>query len=71
LRLPGESLACQLRDLHESAACADAILQTAFGFWNSKVLLTAVELGLFTVLARRRLTASSWVRNRPASARDR
>ena len=29
----------------------DAILQTAFGFWNSKVLLSAVEFGLFTVLA--------------------
>jgi len=24
------------------------ILQTAFGFWHSKVLLTAVEMGLFT-----------------------
>jgi O-methyltransferase domain/Dimerisation domain len=36
----------------------DAILQTAFGFWNSKVLLSAVELGLFTVLARRRLTGA-------------
>jgi Dimerisation domain len=34
----------------------DAILQTAFGFWNSKVLLSNVELGLFTVLADRRLT---------------
>ncbi|HSI64648.1 MAG TPA: methyltransferase [Candidatus Saccharimonadia bacterium] len=34
------------------------ILQTAFGFWNSKVLLTAVEFGLFTKLADRRLTGS-------------
>src|SRR5262249_14218704 len=33
-----------------------ALLQTAFGFWNSKVLLTAVELGVFTRLAGRRLT---------------
>lgn len=33
-----------------------AILQTAFGFWGSKVLLTAVELGLFTTLGSRRLT---------------
>jgi hypothetical protein len=32
------------------------ILQTAFGFWNSKVLLTAVELGVFTKLGNRRLT---------------
>lgn len=33
-----------------------SILQTAFGFWHSKVLLTAVELGVFTKLAHRRLT---------------
>src|SRR5437016_10702318 len=32
-----------------------AILQTAFGFWNSKVLLTAVEMGVFTRLSDRRL----------------
>src|SRR5262245_43189497 len=34
------------------------ILQTAFSFWSAKVLLTAVELGLFTRLAARRLTAA-------------
>ena len=34
----------------------DAILQTAFGFWNSKVLLTAVTFDLFTALGQRRLT---------------
>jgi hypothetical protein len=33
------------------------ILQTAFAFWSSKVLLTATEMGLFTVLGGRRLTA--------------
>ncbi len=33
-----------------------AILQTAFSFWSSKVLLTAVEFGLFTKLGDRRLT---------------
>jgi hypothetical protein len=32
------------------------ILQTAFGFWGSKVLLTAVEFGLFSKLAGRQLT---------------
>lgn len=32
-----------------------SILQTAFGFWHSKVLLTAVEFGVFTKLAGRRL----------------
>jgi hypothetical protein len=35
----------------------DAILQTAFGFWNSKVLLTAVTFDLFTALGQRRLVA--------------
>src|SRR3954452_8234759 len=32
------------------------ILQTAFAFWSSKVLLTAVEFGLYTKLAERRIT---------------
>ena len=32
-----------------------SILQAAFGFWHSKVLLTAVEFGLFTKLGSRRL----------------
>ena len=32
------------------------ILQTAFAFWSSKVLLTAVELGVFTTLGDRRLS---------------
>ena len=35
-----------------------ALLQTAFGFWNSKVLLTAVGFGLFTKLGNRRLTGA-------------
>jgi hypothetical protein len=35
-----------------------AILQTAFSFWSSKVLLTAVEMGVFTRLAGRRLTGA-------------
>ncbi len=34
------------------------ILQTAFAFWSSKVLLTAVEFGLFTILGDRRLTGA-------------
>ncbi|HEX5221726.1 MAG TPA: methyltransferase [Verrucomicrobiae bacterium] len=33
-----------------------AILQTAFGFWSSKVLLTAVEFGVFTKLGTGQLT---------------
>ena len=35
-----------------------AILQTAFGFWSSKVLLTAVEFELFTTLGSGRMTAA-------------
>jgi hypothetical protein len=34
------------------------ILQAAFGFWSSKVLLTAVEFGVFTTLGTRRLTGA-------------
>jgi len=30
----------------------DAIMQLGFGFWNAKALLSAVELGVFTELAR-------------------
>jgi 2-polyprenyl-3-methyl-5-hydroxy-6-metoxy-1,4-benzoquinol methylase len=44
--------------VNTSAPTPDAILQTAFGFWNSKVLLTAVEFGLFTTLGQRRLTGA-------------
>src|SRR5512132_1879204 len=34
------------------------ILQTAFAFWSSKVLLTAVELDVFTKLGDRRLSGA-------------
>ncbi len=34
------------------------ILQTAFAFWSSKVLLTAVEFDLFTKLGSRRMTGA-------------
>jgi hypothetical protein len=34
------------------------ILQTAFAFWSSKVLLTAVEFGVFTQLGERRATGA-------------
>src|SRR5215813_15419996 len=36
----------------------DAILKSAFSFWSSKVLLTAVEFGLFSKLGGRRLTGA-------------
>ncbi len=35
------------------------ILATAFGFWSSKVLLTAVEFGVFSRLAGRQLTGEA------------
>jgi hypothetical protein len=35
-----------------------AILQTAFAFWSSKVLLSAVEMDVFTRLGRERLTGA-------------
>jgi hypothetical protein len=41
-----------------SASDPSSILQTAFGFWHSKVLLTAVEFGVFTKLGSRRLTGA-------------
>ena len=42
--------------MSSSQPSPSAILQAAFSFWSSKVLLTAVEFGLFTRLAGRRLT---------------
>jgi hypothetical protein len=36
----------------------DAILQTAFAFWSSKVLLTAVDFGVFTTLGTASLTGA-------------
>src|SRR6187401_104730 len=44
--------------MNKPSVSPDAILQTAFSFWSSKVLLTAVEFGLFTKLADRRLTGA-------------
>jgi alkyl hydroperoxide reductase subunit AhpC/ubiquinone/menaquinone biosynthesis C-methylase UbiE len=44
--------------LPASALNPASILQAAFGFWHSKVLLTAVELGVFSRLGARRLSGS-------------
>jgi len=41
-----------------AAAGPDSILQTAFAFWSSKVLLTAVEFGVFTRLGDGRMTGA-------------
>jgi hypothetical protein len=49
------------------------ILATAFGFWSSKVLLTAVEFDVFTHLAKRRMTGSELGREigmHPRGVRD-
>jgi hypothetical protein len=51
----------------------EAILQLGFGFWGPKTLLSAVELGLFTELARGPLDAATLTRRlglQPRSAHD-
>ncbi|HEY2844672.1 MAG TPA: methyltransferase dimerization domain-containing protein, partial [Bryobacteraceae bacterium] len=42
-----------------SAVTPEHILQTGLGFWASKTLLSAAELGLFTELARGPLDAET------------
>src|SRR5690349_13194172 len=51
-------LALSIAEHMNSSLNPSSILQTAFGFWGSKVLLTAVEFGAFTKLAGRRLTGA-------------
>ena len=51
----------------------DGILQLGLGFWGSKILLSAVELGLFTELAKKPLDAAALTKRlglHPRSARD-
>ncbi len=51
----------------------DGIMQLGFGFWGSKTLLSAVELGLFTELAKKPLDAGALTKRlglHPRSARD-
>jgi hypothetical protein len=55
------------------AATPDGIMQLGLGFWGAKTLLSAVELGLFTELARRPATAEALqtrLELHPRSARD-
>src|SRR5262245_26992741 len=50
-----------------------AIIQLGVGFWGPKTLLSAVELGIFTELAKQPLDAEALrlrVRLHPRSARD-
>src|SRR5438094_3357809 len=46
-----------IQSMHDANSQVDpgSILQTAFAFWSSKVLLTAVEFGVFTKLGGRRI----------------
>lgn len=37
------------------------ILETGLGFWSSKALLSAVELGLFTTLGKRAMTGQELI----------
>ena len=50
-----ESVAAEIRD----EAVPDKILQLGLGFWSSKALLSAVELGVFTELGRGPLDGES------------
>ena len=43
----------------EASLGAEKILEVGFAFWPSKVLLTAVELGVFTVLGKKAMTAEA------------
>ena len=57
----------------ENTVSPDAILQLGFGFWGSKTLLSAVELGLFTLLADGPLSAEAVTKRlalHPRSVRD-
>src|SRR5512145_449373 len=51
----------------------DRIMQLGFGFWGSKTLLSAIELGLFTELAKGPLDEKALTKRlnlHPRSARD-
>ena len=57
----------------DSTVSPDAILQLGFAFWGSKTLLSAVELGLFTLLADGPLsveTVTARLALHPRSVRD-
>ena len=43
-------------------ATPERIMQLGLGFWGSKTLLSAVEIGLFTELAKD--ASTDWSRNR-------
>jgi hypothetical protein len=50
----------QSKDLNATVSVTpDAIMQLGFAFWGSKTLLSAVELGLFTLLGDKPLSADA------------
>ena len=55
MRINGRAGKTAMRDLDPSH-----IMQVGMGFFGSKALLSAVELGLFSALARKPMTASKW-----------
>jgi hypothetical protein len=61
-------------DAQATAPTPDAILHLGFGFWASKTLLSAIELGLFSELAKAGELRAEALRERlglhPRSARD-
>lgn len=59
--------------IQDSPLDPSPILQAGFGFWSSKVLLTAVSFDLFTTLGQRRLTGAELggeLRIHPRGIRD-
>ena len=63
----------QSTDLDATAVTPDAIMQLGLAFWGSKALLSAVELGLFTLLANGPLSAdvlTTRLKLHPRSVRD-
>jgi hypothetical protein len=56
-----------------AAVTPDAIMQLGFAFWGSKTLLSAIELGLFTLLADGPMSAealTTQLKLHPRSVRD-
>lgn len=65
--------AAEVRTLMGSALTPEGILQLGMAFWSSKALLSAVELGLFTELAKAPADANTLVQRlglHTRSARD-
>ncbi len=59
IALPAQVTGVRVAGMSSPLLTPDSILQTGFGFWGSKVLLTAVEFGLFTTLGDRRVTGAA------------